>query len=383
VAHGPVALLAFCPSSGIGLYAVDGVVHGFDLVTEEDNTVQDARDDGALRIAGFASRSDLLAFVTTEYLRDKKQTCYSTLITDDVDAVLRDEILQFLDDEELTPTLMEDVVVTTLRENGSPSRVWRCLRRAEVLGCSRGVDCSRTTFPGLLGPPRIVRQWPAPPPLMEQHAPAALTRPAKPQHEASHWVPLLPDLPAYEPDTERYVTALVAGDHGVQEHFFAEFGRRLQRQVPPSLLFMAEDLVLNALVSTLESIKRRGLKEPWHLRAYARRALEHCIVDELRKRERYVPLGKHLLPPVSPAVRQTFLGGLGPIRPASVAARGTIHDRRSITAIAGGGAARCSRRTAAVGRTFLCGDRGRAWRDAASGQTVVGVRRGLDARAHR
>lgn len=66
------SLLAFCPSSGVGVYSAGSTVHGFDLVTEEDEEIDAPQPGDIGAVAQFASRNDLLLFATTEYLRDKK-----------------------------------------------------------------------------------------------------------------------------------------------------------------------------------------------------------------------------------------------------------------------------------------------------------------------
>ena len=308
-----IALVSFSPSAGTGVYSSQDALHEFDLVAEDDRVLlQRSEHRAAPVVATFSSREDLLAFATQEYLRDKKHTYYSTILTQDIDTELQDEILEFLNEPDLVPLAMAETLVTALHDIGSPSRAWRCVRRATALQLHNVVRCLRTQFRTLLEPPWIIRR-PAPPPTVLSRPTAALLRPDRPHLEKPHWVGFDALLPERDPDTESYVRALIAGDAAVREHFFIHFGKRLQRRVPPPLTFMAEDIVLDALLRTIESLERHGLRKPWHLTSFTQQVLWRAAVDAQRKEQRYVPLGEHLLAPADQVVEALLWQSAPPI----------------------------------------------------------------------
>jgi len=297
------ALLSFSPSSGIGVYVTRGALHEFDLVAEDDAVLLEHITADPKIVAEFGSRDDLLAFATTEYLRDKKHMYYSTLLTLDVDHQLRDEMLEFLNHADLVAIAMAESIVATLREIGSPSRAWRCARRAESLQLRHVLAYLRTHFQTLLGPPWILTH-PAPPQQIVHTPHPALTRPIRPTIEQPHWVGLRASLSERNPDSESYVRALIAGESAVREHFFIHFASRLQRRVPPYLAFMAEDIVIDALLHTLESLKEHGLRDRWQLTKYTNQFLKDSAADVQRKERRYVTLGDQLLTPTNQSVEE-------------------------------------------------------------------------------
>ncbi len=301
------ALVSFSPSSGIGVYVQRNQLHEFDLVTNDDQKLFAGPDQSTVHtdtLAQFVSREQLIAFATTEYLRDKKQTYYSTLLTENVDDQLRQDILQFLNAPELTAIAIAGELAELLCEIGRPALASMALRYAVQMELTNVERSLWLLFDRLLGPPGVPsgfgtrsREGPLP-----SRPPAKILRTARPHLEASHWVGLTTPVPKRDPDTPQYVDALIAGDPAVREHFMAHFMPLLHRHVIPAMAFMAEDLVHDALLKTLERLQQSGVRKPWPLTAFTHRVLKDVAAHASLREQRYVQLGEGLLGPVDQAI---------------------------------------------------------------------------------
>jgi hypothetical protein len=138
-------LVAFSPSSGIGIYIQQEEWHEFDLVLDDDRVlpVPSYHLDG---VWTFASHDELLEFARTQYLQDKKQTYYSTLFTQDVNETLRTDILMFLDDSELAEIPISWEFMFKLRDVGEPVLCSRVYLDALALNADNVLQCFRTYF---------------------------------------------------------------------------------------------------------------------------------------------------------------------------------------------------------------------------------------------
>ena len=121
----PYVLLSFAASSGIGYYEDHDGVRRFDVVTGQNELQTSVLEESSRGLEfdlirtreAFESTEELVSFVRTEYLRDKKNIYYTILLTNEqLDDSGRLAILEFLNDHTLTKIKVSPGLLPTLNE---------------------------------------------------------------------------------------------------------------------------------------------------------------------------------------------------------------------------------------------------------------------------
>lgn len=144
-------LTSFAPSSGVGFYESNGRVHKFDLVTDEDETLEEDElllqlmEVGQTRFdANFEGLENLKKFSEGEYLRDKKNAYYTVLFTRKLDAEARGKTLRLLDAPEFRELTISAGIIPPLRAAAKRGLVRLTLAQASELELKNVEACLRT-----------------------------------------------------------------------------------------------------------------------------------------------------------------------------------------------------------------------------------------------
>jgi hypothetical protein len=145
---GPYFLVSFAPSSGVGVYEYLEVTHRFDALPGSlDRTGRKFDAKGQIG-AGiyFNSLDELLTLCRREYLKDKKNTCYSTLFTTQPNKAVCAKILQFLNEPRLSGIKISRIVLTLLRDVADSERVAAVVAQAHEMRLENVKACLATEF---------------------------------------------------------------------------------------------------------------------------------------------------------------------------------------------------------------------------------------------
>lgn len=155
-------LYSFAPSSGVGFYLTPESVYKFDLVTNESTLLegaalgaQRAEFDQIAAEAYFPTYDELLSFTRAEYLRDKKNTLYALLLTEDLGEELNVKTLRILNDPEFSDIGFSERIIPVFQEIAVRKRVSSITLLAAGLNLRYVQDClvnelQDLTFPAIL-----------------------------------------------------------------------------------------------------------------------------------------------------------------------------------------------------------------------------------------
>ena len=145
---GPYFLVSFAPSSGVGVYEYSDITHRFDVLPGPPDRTGKKFDERGQIDAGiyFNSLDELLALCRREYLKDKKNACYSTLFTTQPSRTACAKMLQFLNEEGLAGIAISRIVVSVLREVADAERVATVILRAHKMKLEHVEACLATEF---------------------------------------------------------------------------------------------------------------------------------------------------------------------------------------------------------------------------------------------
>jgi len=145
---GPYFLVSFDPSSGIGVYEYLDITHRFDALPGTPDRTGNKFDAKRQIDAGiyFNSLDELLALCRREYLRDKKNACYSTLFATEPTKATCAKILQFLNAPQLSGIAISRIVVSVLREVAETERVAAVILQAHKMQLKNVEVCLATEF---------------------------------------------------------------------------------------------------------------------------------------------------------------------------------------------------------------------------------------------
>jgi hypothetical protein len=145
---GPYFLVSFDASSGIGVYEYLDVTHRFDALPGAPDRTGKKLYAGSQTDAGiyFNSLDELLSVCRREYLRDKKNTCYSTLFTTQPAKAVCARMLQFLDEPRLSGIATSRIVVSILREVADATLVAAVIALAHKMQLQNVQECLATEF---------------------------------------------------------------------------------------------------------------------------------------------------------------------------------------------------------------------------------------------
>lgn len=145
---GPYFLVSFDPSSGIGVYEYLEVTHRFDVLPGASDRTGKKLHPESQTDAGiyFNSLNELLSVCRREYLRDKKNTCYSTLFTTQSTKAVCARMLQFLNEPRLSGITASRIVVSILREVADVTLVAAVIVLAHKMQLQNVEECLATEF---------------------------------------------------------------------------------------------------------------------------------------------------------------------------------------------------------------------------------------------
>jgi len=145
---GPYFLVSFAPSSGVGVYEYSDITHRFDVLPGPPDRTGKKFDERGQIEAGiyFNSLDELLTLCRREYLKDKKNTCYSTLFTTQPSRTVRAKMLQFLNEPRLASIAISRIVVSLLREVADAERVAAVIVQAYEMQLNHVEACLATEF---------------------------------------------------------------------------------------------------------------------------------------------------------------------------------------------------------------------------------------------
>jgi cytoskeletal protein CcmA (bactofilin family) len=158
----PWVLLSFAASSGVGFYEGSDGVRRLDVVTGQNELQRSGADQSTMGLEfdliptrlAFESRDELVSFVRTEYLRDKKNIYYTILFTNkQMDDVARLAILTFLDDPSLTHIKISRALVPTLEEIADKTLAQATQQLARKSGLTNVIQCLSTELQGVVQSP--------------------------------------------------------------------------------------------------------------------------------------------------------------------------------------------------------------------------------------
>lgn len=149
-------LYSFAPASGIGFYLTKDGVFKFDLVTKEQLQLegtalvaQRAEFDQVDADAYFTSYDELVSFTSTEYLRDKKNTLYSLLFTQDLGKELNSKTLRLLNESGFREVKFSERAIPIFGEIADRQRVSSVVQLAYDLGLKDVQRCLSNELPTL------------------------------------------------------------------------------------------------------------------------------------------------------------------------------------------------------------------------------------------
>jgi hypothetical protein len=152
-------LASFAPSSGVGFYRSDEELHKFDLVAAEDSVLDPDAQQLQLMEAGqvpfdasFDRIEDLKAFSETEYLRDKKNTYYALLFTQQVGEQIRVKTLELLNAPEFFNVTVSAGLIPVLRETAKRGLVRATVARASDLKLKNVEVCLQSELNAVVDP---------------------------------------------------------------------------------------------------------------------------------------------------------------------------------------------------------------------------------------
>jgi hypothetical protein len=149
-------LYSFAPASGIGFYQRDDAVYRFDLVTKEQSQLEGAalvamraEFDQLRADINFATYDELVSFTSAEYLRDKKNTLYALLLTQDLGEESNRKTLRLLNEYGFREVQFSEHVIPILTEIADPQRVTSVVQLAYDLGLENVQECLGNELPSL------------------------------------------------------------------------------------------------------------------------------------------------------------------------------------------------------------------------------------------
>ena len=153
-------LISFAPASGIGFYERGGLIHQYNLVTDQHSPLETVSDLTAMRLefdqveAGFWFKrwEFLRSHIRNEYLRDKKNTYYAVLFTQATAPDLCSKILNFLNNPDVNGLTLSPRLIPILRDIADRSLVSRIMELARRQRLSSVMDCLTREFADITRP---------------------------------------------------------------------------------------------------------------------------------------------------------------------------------------------------------------------------------------
>jgi len=157
---GPYFLVSFAPQSGVGVYEYLDITHRFDALPGLPDRTGKKFDTRGQIDAGiyFNSLDELLRFCRREYLKDKKNTCYSTLFTTQPSKTVCAKMLQFLNEPRLSGISISRIVLSVLREVADAARVAAVIAQANEMRLTNVEACLATEFQAIVLAPATMKQ---------------------------------------------------------------------------------------------------------------------------------------------------------------------------------------------------------------------------------